>query len=381
VSRKHLLGPGEPAPWFTARSPVNPRFVFDTAAGRYVVLCFFGSAADPVSRGVVDGLLGRAGFDGQSRAFFGVSIDPEDERQGRVRERAPGANLFWDFDREVSRQYGALVADPSGGEVFRSHTLVLDPRLRVLAAVPFGDDAAAHVARVDEVLGQLPPIGQPFAARPQAPVLVVPYVFEPELCRTLMRYYDDRGGEESGFMREVDGKTVAVHDHGHKRRRDQAIEDEPLRKACMVRLHDRLAPEIHKAYQFRATRVERYIVACYDAADGGHFRAHRDNTTKGTAHRRFAVSLHLNTGEFEGGALRFPEFGPALYTAPPGGAVVFSCSLLHEATPVTKGRRYMFLPFLYDDEAARIREQNLKFVGDGSARPAGETGDAADKKG
>jgi hypothetical protein len=42
--------------------------------------------------------------------------------------------------------------------------------------------------------------------------------------------------------------------------------------------------------------------------------------------------------------------------------VVFSCSLLHEARPVTRGKRYAFLPFLYDDEAARLRERNLEFV-------------------
>jgi predicted 2-oxoglutarate/Fe(II)-dependent dioxygenase YbiX len=74
------------------------------------------------------------------------------------------------------------------------------------------------------------------------------------------------------------------------------------------------------------------------------------------------VSLFLNGGEYEGGYLRFPEFGPALYTAPTGGAVVFGCSMLHEATRVTRGKRYMFLPFLYDDAAARVRKENLKFL-------------------
>jgi hypothetical protein len=32
---------------------------------------------------------------------------------------------------------------------------------------------------------------------------------------------------------------------------------------------------------------------------------------------------------------------------------------------VTRGRRYAFLPFLYDDAAARIREANNKFLGEG----------------
>ncbi len=106
---------------------------------------------------------------------------------------------------------------------------------------------------------------------------------------------------------------------------------------------------------------------------GGHFRAHRNTTTKGMAHRRFAVSLFLNSGEYEGGFLRFPEFGSGLYTAPPGGAVVFSCSLLHEATPVTQGQRYMFLPFLYDEAARRIRQGNLHFL---DTDASGATADA-----
>ena len=109
--------------------------------------------------------------------------------------------------------------------------------------------------------------------------------------------------------------------------------------------------------------MERYIVSCYAAEDGGHFRPHRDNTTQGTAHRRFAVSINLNS-EFEGGEVSFPEYGPRSYKAPPGGAVVFSCPLLHAVSRVTKGRRFAFLPFLYDDEAARIREANNASLGD-----------------
>lgn len=76
------------------------------------------------------------------------------------------------------------------------------------------------------------------------------------------------------------------------------------------------------ALQFRATRIECHIVACYDSTGGGFLRPHRDNTTRGTAHRRFAVSLNLNTDDDEGGLLRFPEFGQPTYTAPAGGAVI-----------------------------------------------------------
>jgi predicted 2-oxoglutarate/Fe(II)-dependent dioxygenase YbiX len=121
-------------------------------------------------------------------------------------------------------------------------------------------------------------------------------------------------------------------------------------------------PLVGRAFQFKPTRMERHLVACYYGAEKGNFRAHRDDTTKGTAHRRFAVSLFLNTGEYEGGEVRFPEFGSRRYKAPAGGAVVFSCSLLHEALPVLEGRRYMYLPFLYDEAAARVRERNARFL-------------------
>lgn len=354
------LALNEPAPLFKARSTNNANFHIDTIAGRYIVLCFFGTAAASTSQRILSDIWSqRAVFDDQHCCFFGVSIDPEDEKQARVRQHIPGIRFFWDFDRAISQLYGALT--PEGH--YRPFTLILDLRLRVLAALPFNQSPETHVPQLVEMLTQLPPIPAANAAAGQAPVLIVPRIFEPALCQALIQFYTTHGGQDSGFMREVNGRTVPIHDHNHKRRRDQEITDEALKNTAMHRIHDRLAPEICKAFQFEATRMERHIVACYDSETGGHFRPHRDNTTKGTAHRRFAVSLNLNTGEYEGGCLRFPEFGQQTYEAPAGGAVVFSCSLLHEATPVTQGRRYAYLPFLYDAAAAQIRDQNRVFVG------------------
>ena len=352
---------GEPAPWFECRSPVNPRFHFDTVAGRYIVLCFFGSAGNETARKTLDAFFScQAKFDEMGCCFFGVSVDPQDEATARLQERLPGLHFFWDFDRRVSRSYG-VSSGPSGSD-FLPQTFVLDERLRVVSIIPFSRIAEHHVDAVMNDLAMLPRLQAVSVADVPAPILVVPRILEAELCRTLIQYYEKHGGEESGFMREVDGKTVAVHHYGHKRRRDQEILDERLRNACMYRIHGRLVPEIRKAFQFHATRIERYVVACYNGSTGGHFRAHRDNTTRGTAHRRFAVSLNLNTGEYEGGRLWFPEFGRQQYVAPTGGAIVFSCSLLHEATPVTSGSRYVFLPFLYDEEGARIRQQNRGYL-------------------
>jgi predicted 2-oxoglutarate/Fe(II)-dependent dioxygenase YbiX len=211
---------------------------------------------------------------------------------------------------------------------------------------------------------QLPPVPSFAGFEVSAPVLVLPNVFEEDLCRRLIDLYEADGGAESGFMQDVGGKTMLVHDHNHKRRRDYIIEDDVLQRTLMGRIQRRVVPEVRKVHQFKVTRMERYIVSCYRAEDSGHFRAHRDNTTLGTAHRRFAVSVNLNA-EFEGGEIGFPEYGPRRFKPPPGGAVVFSCSLLHAVSKVTSGQRYAFLPFLYDDAAAKIREENDKYLNQG----------------
>jgi predicted 2-oxoglutarate/Fe(II)-dependent dioxygenase YbiX len=371
--------PGDPVRGFVCAAPNTDRFAFDTVAGRYIVLCFFGSAASETGAAVlalVNGDL-EAVFDDTKVSFFGVSIDPADRSQGRVRERIPGIRYFWDFERTVSGLYGAAVApatgdpttgdpaagDPSGGSTipYQPFTLVLDPALRVLASLGM-HDLDAHNRTLRHILAALPAIDSHAGVPLTAPVLVVPRVFEPGLCKHLIALYEAHGGQESGFMRQVEDKTIGVVDFSVKRRKDYEIQDENVRAAMRARINRRLVPEILKSFQFRTTHIERYIVACYEAENRGFFRPHRDNTTKGTAHRRFACTINLNAEDYEGGELRFPEFGSRLYRAPTGGAVVFSCSLLHEATPVTRGRRYATLPFLYDGEAAKIRVENRKFL-------------------
>ena len=58
------------------------------------------------------------------------------------------------------------------------------------------------------------------------------------------------------------------------------------------------------------------------------------------------MSLNLND-DYEGGLLRFPEFPGPVYRPAAGDAVVFSCTLLHEATPVTAGRRFGLFGFFW----------------------------------
>jgi predicted 2-oxoglutarate/Fe(II)-dependent dioxygenase YbiX len=116
--------------------------------------------------------------------------------------------------------------------------------------------------------------------------------------------------------------------------------------------------------------MDRYMVSCYDSALGGHFFRHRDNVNAGARHRRFAVTVNLN-GDYDGCDLAFPEFGRRTYRAPVGGAIVFSCGALHQVTPIRRGRRYAFIPFLYGEEDAALRRANNARLEAGETHYAG----------
>jgi predicted 2-oxoglutarate/Fe(II)-dependent dioxygenase YbiX len=190
-----------------------------------------------------------------------------------------------------------------------------------------------------------------------APLLIVPRVFDFQLCEVLIQFYQKLGGEESGFLLDVKGQTTRVVDHRLKRRSDLTVAHPQLREAIRSQIVRRLLPAIGQFFQFQATRMDRTIVACYDGAVGGHFYRHRDNVNIGAQHRRFAVTINLNK-DYEGCDLVLPEFGRRAYRAPVGGAVVFSCGALHQVTPVASGRRYAFLAFLYGEADAALREAN-----------------------
>jgi peroxiredoxin len=252
------IRPGDVAPWFTQRSFGNPNYIFDTAAGRHVVLCFYASASDPHALAAIEAAQSRSAFfDDKTACFFGVSLDRKDETEKRVADRYPGHRYFWDFDGAISRLYGALPLEAKPGEnnqPVRRLWIVLDPALRVVEVMPFADDQS-DIAALLGFIDRLPGPAQRAEAVLQAPVIVLPQVFEPEFCRGLIEFYEAKGGEESGFMREVNGRTVAVADHAHKRRRDATIEDDELIKEIQKRFIRRVKPMVERVHQFNATRA------------------------------------------------------------------------------------------------------------------------------
>ena len=339
---------GDPVPSFTAPLLGEGSFSLSVAAGRWIVLSFLGSPANPrVEQELAEIFRSAHLFDEDRIVFYGILAAPPDDSAPYLRRTSAATAFFADYDGAISRAFGAA-------EMPR--TIVLDPMLRAVANIAF-DHAGGHAQTVREVLQSLPAVDDNAGVPLTAPVLILPRVFDFPLCDTLVRFYEKLGGQESGFLFDVDGKTTRVVDHRLKRRDDLVVAHPQLREAIRSQIVRRLIPAVGCFFQFQATRMDRYIVACYDSAVGGHFYRHRDNVNIGAQHRRFAVSINLNN-DFEGGDLLLPEFGRRAYRAPHGGAVVFSCGALHQVTPVRRGRRYAFLAFLYGEADAALREAN-----------------------
>jgi hypothetical protein len=330
------LKPGEPAPWFRGATPSNPEFTFDSVAGRYILLAFL-PTEDAARYVAIKALAARRPmFDDARISAFAIVRDQQTAAGARD---MTGLRWVLDLDQAVSRQF-----DPTGAP---AAWMLLDPTLRLLRS--------AEISETEELFREieaLPPPAEHAGAAVPAPVLIAPRIFEPELCRRLIELFEAERSEFTGVMRDRGDETSYVMDE-LKSRRDVLVRDPALQTQIRERLEARLFPLIARAFNFEVTRVERYLVSCYAAEDGGVFHAHRDNTTFGTAHRKFAASINLNA-DFSGGDLRFPEFGTAVYRPPVGGACVFGCGLLHEATRVSAGHRYAFLPFFYDEAGAGV---------------------------
>jgi predicted 2-oxoglutarate/Fe(II)-dependent dioxygenase YbiX len=229
---------------------------------------------------------------------------------------------------------------------------ILSPLMRIERILdPSVNDPAGTTLAILQAAAKF---SQPYIVRTQPPVLVLPDVLPPELCRDLITLFHQsrtyRGGTTDG--------ASGYHLTQTKVREDAMVGDTgPEGRAVYENFRRRVFPEMYKAFRYRITRVETMRLGCYDAQESGRFGPHRDDNVARLRHRRFGFSINLNTGEYEGGYLRFPEYGPQLYAPDPGGMVVFAASLLHEAMPVIRGKRFGVFGFLFGegDEAWRYK--------------------------
>ena len=330
ATQRPMVARGERAPDFVARrGNGQPTRFYGYAGGSPTVLVFSGRGGEPTAWGVHGDLVD--------------ALDPT----VRVHVIAAAQQVadeatFHDPQGMVHAAYGV----PSDGD---PAVVVLDPNVRV-AATHLHDDPETTVDVVTSAVADATITGDGWTVRRSAPVLFVPHALDAAHCARLMELWASSDTVETGVETTVGGDRAESTDRLRKRRRDHTVTDSEMLRMLSSHIGRRVMPEIRKAFAYEAKRFEGFKIGCYRAEDEGFFTAHRDNISPTTAHRRFALTLNLNE-EYDGGELRFPEYGPERYRPAAGEALVFSGTHLHEVLPVTRGRRFVLLSFLFGDEA------------------------------
>jgi len=286
-------------------------------AGAFTALAVLRGANHPSAAAFLGALKTAAPeFEAAGARLIAAAQMPAAELAAFWKTLKPGFPMLADADGECAASFGLMDGEGSG-----------------LIAIL---DRNSHVIQIGP-------------APRHAPVLMIPRLFEPKLCRELMDFWEagDKRRDEVTQGRGTEVRDNVVSDV--KKRADVIVPegDNPLHQAILAHFNMRVVPEIEKVFQYKTTSYDGARVGCYDAGEGGYFRAHRDSVSHKTGQeRRFALTLNLNDG-YEGGGLCFKEYGPQVYCPAAGDGVVFSCKLLHEALPVTKGRRFGLFAFFY----------------------------------
>lgn len=316
-NRSPGLGIGDPMPRITL--PLHSGNLFDSwdaAVSGFTRIYWLGPPPRDVGIETLVAQLARV----EARLCF-VVPHPLDGLAGDM-------DCILDRDGELARAFGAR----------GTFAIMVDAAGRIVALLdsPTPGEAVALAEQLHDAT-------EAVVVRAAAPVILIERVLDADLCRKLIAYWSARD-KVASIVGSDDGNVV---DTETKRRLDTNLDDPALFTSVRDVLVRRVAPAIAQASHVHISVIEAPRIGCYDAASGGWFRRHRDNTSRMTAHRQFAVSINLNPiDEYDGGELRFPEFGRQLYRPAVGCAVVFSSALLHEVHPVRRGRRFGLFTFL-----------------------------------
>jgi peroxiredoxin len=336
------LGMGDVAPPCVLTTPDGKTIDLrgDDVAGSPLVIAFWPRfESDAVKAAAASLAATLSAFESEGARVFAVTL----ANARAAGEARPPVPVLLDRDGKVFAAYGAGTRDQPTTVVLRQNNHVY----AVLRGEPVGQ-AELALSAVHRLVAE-----RGTAPVPHPPILVMPDVLSAEDCRRLIQVYETRG---KSFVEPGHGEDqmttdykMRIPEYGRGDRIDHWIVDKDTAGFIDGRLASRLFPEIRKAFQYPVTRRERMRIGCYTGSRGGEAHGHRDDSEVISAHRRFAMSINLNSEEFEGGALRFAEYGDQQYRPATGAAIVFSSSILHEALEVRSGRRFVLLAFLFGD--------------------------------
>jgi hypothetical protein len=349
-----MIAPGDRMPFCAGMAADRQPYSFDHQAGRAAILVLGGALGPDHLDPVIDQLAMRqpelCPLQADMLVLLGFAAGPQAWISGPG--AASGLPVMLCQDDFFTR---------CGMAVDTALVVVIDRASRVVARwtthqapATLAQAAVTAVAQLDRETARDCPL--------PAPVLPIPGLFDPNLCAELIAGFESGGHFDSGVSAmDPNGKPTDTLNPDKKRRRDWMLQPgADIHERVLDILFQRCGAEIKRAYQADITHADRVLVARYDDT-GGYFRRHRDNRGETVAFRQFALSVNLNA-DYQGGHLLFPEFNDHRYRPGTGGGIIFSTSLLHEATPVTRGNRYVLLTFLHDAKAEARRVATLDAI-------------------
>ena len=311
----------------------------DTVAGNPIVVVFCPKFTPAVCAALAGFAAQLPQLSDAGARLFAVTREPA----AVAKAQAIPFPVLIDGKEEVFRAFSANTRD-------MPTTVVLRRNHHVLAILK--DAPETHAAEALAAVQRLAPDRQTELMLSHPPVLLIPDVLSPAECRRLINVYETRGQffvkPGVGYDHMTTDYKMRIPEYDRVDRIDHWLVDKDTCSFVHYRVATRVFPEIVTAFQYWITKYERMRIGCYEGARGGRSHGHRDNIQP-TPYRRFAMSINLNTDEFSGGELRFPEYGDKRYRPESGAAIVFSSSLLHEALEVTSGRRLVLLAFLFGE--------------------------------
>jgi len=334
--------PGDVAPMTHGMRVDKAFYSFDDQAGRAAALIFAADGPPAAAAPVLQAFQQRAAALGSHEADAVALFNMQALNGAGGPDWAPGVTKVF-CEGQVLDRWRLRARDWA--------VVVIDRGARIVDAFDAAAGDADAVA--DAALSRIAalPSEEPSEISLPAPVLIIPNILSRKFCCELIEHFEASNYVRGG-MASRDARGVSFHkiDEAKKRRYDFVLgPKDPFVGRVLEGIIRRCIPEVKKAFNVDIRHTDRILVARYDD-DGGYFRRHRDNAAPGVEFRQFALSINLND-DYEGGQVMFPEYNSHRYKPKQGAGVVFSCSLLHEASSVVKGRRYVALTFLHDAAA------------------------------
>lgn len=344
------MEPGDFIPLFEAVDSAGGMRGMELYGGQHCMLFFLPADAEYLRRffARLDAQFGKAKY---KRAWQVFVVGGTPEKLAALKTGSGIKHSLWaDPEHKIARVFG----------VEKAAGYVLDTILRVVRRHVHDAPEALASAVVEDcqaVAAYRQKNAAPRVVTDMAPALIIPNALSPELCEKCIKAF------QTG--RTFEG-TVGAAEKVAYRPNSKVRTDYIVSGALLDELDEAMArrvfPEIKKIFGLEAAYREIYKVGSYKGEKGGFFKAHRDNFEAELGYRRIAMTINLND-DYEGGGLKFPEYGEDVYRPVTGGAVAFSCATLHEAKPVTAGERLILVCFFHGEEEEAFRRHYLASKG------------------